>query len=80
MSGVSIPPTNPHRVVVLGSSFGGMTAALEVSKHLDEVVEVVVLDPRPDSASRASRMPSSAIRATVRSSSRTGASCRPRIR
>ena len=34
------------RVVVLGSSFAGMTAALELRKHLDERHEVVVLDPR----------------------------------
>lgn len=37
-----------QRVVVLGSSFAGMTGALEVRKHLDEKHEVVVLDPRPD--------------------------------
>lgn len=36
----------PQRVLVLGSSFAGMTAALEVRKHLDERHEVVVLDPR----------------------------------
>lgn len=40
--------TNPHRVVVLGSSFAGMTAALEIRRHLDERDEVVVLDPRSD--------------------------------
>lgn len=40
--------STPHRVVVLGSSFAGMTAALELRKHLDSKDEVVVLDPRPD--------------------------------
>ena len=35
-----------QRVVVLGSSFAGLTAALELRKHLDERHEVVVLDPR----------------------------------
>lgn len=34
------------RVVVLGSSFAGLTAALEVRKHLEGRHEVVVLDPR----------------------------------
>ena len=38
--------TSPQRVAVLGSSFAGMTAALEMRKHLDERHEVVVLDPR----------------------------------
>jgi sulfide:quinone oxidoreductase len=38
--------TGPKRVVVLGSSFAGMTGALEVRKHLDQGHEVVVLDPR----------------------------------
>jgi NADPH-dependent 2,4-dienoyl-CoA reductase/sulfur reductase-like enzyme len=37
--------SSPKRVVVLGSSFAGMTGALEVRKHLDERDEVVVLDP-----------------------------------
>lgn len=37
---------NSQRVVVLGSSFAGLTAALEVRKHLDDGHEVVVLDPR----------------------------------
>lgn len=36
------------RVVVVGSSFAGLTAALELRKHLDAQHEVVVLDPRPD--------------------------------
>lgn len=36
----------PQRVVVLGSSFAGMTAALELRKKLDDRHEVVVLDPR----------------------------------
>ncbi|MGZ4169439.1 MAG: NAD(P)/FAD-dependent oxidoreductase, partial [Solirubrobacteraceae bacterium] len=35
-----------QRVVVLGSSFAGLTAALELRKHLDKRHEVVVLDPR----------------------------------
>ena len=38
--------SSSQRVVVLGSSFAGLTAALEVRKHLDDVHEVVVLDPR----------------------------------
>ncbi len=36
------------RVVVVGSSFAGMTAALELRKRLDAAHEVVVLDPRAD--------------------------------
>jgi sulfide:quinone oxidoreductase len=36
------------RVVVLGSSFAGMTAALEVRKRVGDRHEIVVLDPRPD--------------------------------
>ena len=36
------------RVVILGSSFAGMTAALEVKKRLGDRHEIVVLDPRPD--------------------------------
>ncbi|HVW47625.1 MAG TPA: FAD-dependent oxidoreductase [Solirubrobacterales bacterium] len=40
------PATRPKRVVVLGSSFAGMTAALEVRRHLPRQHEVVVLDPR----------------------------------
>lgn len=35
-----------QRVVVLGSSFAGMTAALELRKRLDDRHEIVVLDPR----------------------------------
>ncbi len=38
--------TSSKRVVVLGSSFAGLTAALETRKHLDDAHEVVVLDPR----------------------------------
>ncbi len=38
--------SSPKRVVVLGSSFAGMTAALEMRKQLDDRHEVVVLDPR----------------------------------
>lgn len=37
-----------QRVVVVGSSFAGMTAALELRKRLDPAYEVVVLDPRAD--------------------------------
>jgi sulfide:quinone oxidoreductase len=40
------PASSPKRVVILGSSFAGMTAALEVRKHLPRRHEVVVLDPR----------------------------------
>jgi NADPH-dependent 2,4-dienoyl-CoA reductase/sulfur reductase-like enzyme len=40
------PASSPKRVVVLGSSFAGMTAALQVRKHLPAQHEVVVLDPR----------------------------------
>ena len=36
------------RVVVLGSSFAGMTAALELCKRVGDRHEIVVLDPRPD--------------------------------
>src|SRR6266498_1731616 len=38
--------TSPQRVVVVGSSFAGLTAALELRKHLHTRHEVVVLDPR----------------------------------
>ena len=41
---MSSPTT--QRVVVLGSSFAGLTAALEIRKHLDDGHEVIVLDPR----------------------------------
>ena len=34
------------RVVVIGSSFAGMTGALQLRKLLDKKHEVVVLDPR----------------------------------
>jgi len=43
-----VPASSSKRVVVVGSSFGGMTAALELRKRLDAQHEVVVLDPRPD--------------------------------
>ncbi len=36
------------RVVILGSSFAGLTAALELRKRAGERHEIVVLDPRPD--------------------------------
>jgi sulfide:quinone oxidoreductase len=35
------------RVVVLGSSFAGLTAALELRKRVGDRHEIVVLDPRP---------------------------------
>lgn len=35
-----------HRVVVVGSSFAGLTAALEVKRRMKDRVEVTVLDPR----------------------------------
>ena len=35
-------------VVIVGSSFAGLSAALEVRKRLDPVHTVTVLDPRPD--------------------------------
>jgi NADH dehydrogenase FAD-containing subunit len=37
-----------QQVVVVGSSFAGLTAALELRKRLDDSHRVVVLDPRPD--------------------------------
>ena len=37
-----------NRVVILGSSFAGLTAALELRKRLGDRHEIVVLDPRPD--------------------------------
>jgi sulfide:quinone oxidoreductase len=36
------------RVVILGSSFAGYTAALELRKRVADRHEIVVLDPRPD--------------------------------
>ncbi len=36
------------RVVIVGSSFAGMTAALETRKLVGDRHEIVVLDPRPD--------------------------------
>lgn len=41
-----MPAATAQRVVVLGSSFAGLTAALELRKKLDDRHEVVVLDPR----------------------------------
>jgi sulfide:quinone oxidoreductase len=38
-------PSAAQRVVVLGSSFAGLTAALELRKRLDDRHEIVVLDP-----------------------------------
>ncbi len=46
MSSPSPAGSRSRRVVVLGSSFAGMTAALEIRRHLDDRDEVVVLDPR----------------------------------
>jgi sulfide:quinone oxidoreductase len=43
---MSSPSPTSQRVAVLGSSFAGMTAALELRKQLDARHEVVVLDPR----------------------------------
>jgi sulfide:quinone oxidoreductase len=40
--------SNRKRVVILGSSFAGMTAALELRKRVGDRHEIVVLDPRPD--------------------------------
>lgn len=37
-----------QRVVILGSSFAGLTAALELRKRVGDRHEIVVLDPRPD--------------------------------
>ncbi|HYF26461.1 MAG TPA: FAD-dependent oxidoreductase [Baekduia sp.] len=39
---------SPKRVLVVGSSFAGLTAALDLRKRLDRRHEVVVLDPRSD--------------------------------
>ena len=36
------------RVVIIGSSFAGLTAALELKKRVGDRHEIVVLDPRPD--------------------------------
>ena len=36
------------RVVVIGSSFAGLTAALEARRRLGDDARVTVLDPRPD--------------------------------
>lgn len=36
------------RIVIVGSSFAGMTAALEVRRIVGDQHEIVVLDPRPD--------------------------------
>jgi 2-polyprenyl-6-methoxyphenol hydroxylase-like FAD-dependent oxidoreductase len=36
-----------QQVVVVGSSFAGLTAALELRKQLDRQYSVVVLDRRP---------------------------------
>lgn len=40
--------TESKRVIVVGSSFAGMTAALDLRKRLDAQHEVVVFDPRSD--------------------------------
>ena len=36
------------RVVIIGSSFAGLTAAFELKKKIGDRHEIVVLDPRPD--------------------------------
>ena len=36
------------RVVIIGSSFAGLTAAFELTKKVGDRHEIVVLDPRPD--------------------------------
>jgi NADPH-dependent 2,4-dienoyl-CoA reductase/sulfur reductase-like enzyme len=41
-------PNSPQQVVVVGSSFAGLTAALELRKRLDSQHKVLVLDRRPD--------------------------------
>lgn len=41
-----MPPATA-RVIVIGSSFAGLTAALELRKKLPTSYEVVVMDPRP---------------------------------
>ncbi len=38
----------PQRAVVVGSSFAGLTAALQLRKHLADEHEVLVLDPHED--------------------------------
>jgi len=43
-----VSATSSKRAVVIGSSFAGMTAALELRKRLDAQHEVVVLDPHAD--------------------------------
>lgn len=40
--------TSSQQIVVAGSSFAGLTAALELRKRLDDKHRIVVLDPRPD--------------------------------
>lgn len=42
------PAANSRRVIVLGSSFAGLTAALELHKRIDERHEIVVVDPRAE--------------------------------
>jgi sulfide:quinone oxidoreductase len=39
---------SPKQVVVIGSNFAGLTAALELRKRLDDRHRIVVLDPRAD--------------------------------
>jgi sulfide:quinone oxidoreductase len=40
--------SDSKRVLILGSSFAGLAAALELHKRLGDRHEIVVLDPRPD--------------------------------
>ncbi len=37
-----------RQVVIVGSSFAGLTTALELRKHVDDRTRIVVLDKRPD--------------------------------
>jgi NADH dehydrogenase FAD-containing subunit len=48
MEGGGVSASSSKGAVVVGSSFAGMTAALELRKRLDARYEVVVLDPRAD--------------------------------
>jgi len=40
--------SNRQRVVILGSSFAGLTVALELKKRVRDRHDIVVVDPRPD--------------------------------
>ncbi|MBV9355792.1 MAG: NAD(FAD)-dependent dehydrogenase, partial [Chloroflexi bacterium] len=43
-----MPSSDRKRVVVVGSSFAGLTAALELKKRTGDRHEIVVVDPRSD--------------------------------